>query len=239
MALLGCAPLLANVYLHYLFDLWVEAWRRKVARGQVVVVRLRGRSGGGVSAQSRCRERFLNEFRERLAKFGRELHPEKTRLLEFGRFAAVDRRKRGEKKPDHRARTFDLGRKGRDPGCRPEPGTDGACPGLRHCRPRVLSGDTPGTAWTARVRAEGKRRKPQRASALLRQLQPAFDPAVTMTFYIRHLFEDVASLASSTLSIIWAALSAPRHSLESPEPIRGWARLLYCYPRGCVRRARA
>jgi group II intron reverse transcriptase/maturase len=93
------SPLLANVYLHYVFDLWVEAWRRKVARGQVVVVRYADDLVVGFQRKADA-ERFLNEFRERLAKFGLELHPDKTRLLEFGRFAAVDRRKRGEKKPE-------------------------------------------------------------------------------------------------------------------------------------------
>jgi group II intron reverse transcriptase/maturase len=93
------SPLLANVYLHYVFDLWVEAWRKKVAHGQVVVVRYADDLVVGFQSKADA-ERFLREFRERLARFGLELHPEKTRLLEFGRFAAVDRRKRGEKKPE-------------------------------------------------------------------------------------------------------------------------------------------
>src|SRR5713226_1757423 len=81
------SPLLANVYLHYVFDLWVEAWRRKVARGQVVVVRYADDLVVGFQNKADA-ERFLKEFGDRLAKFGLELHPEKTRLLEFGRFAA-------------------------------------------------------------------------------------------------------------------------------------------------------
>ena len=93
------SPLLANLYLHYVFDLWVEAWRKKVARGQVVVVRYADDLVVGFQHKTDA-ERFLNEFRERLAKFDLELHPEKTRLLEFGRYAARDRRKRGEKKPE-------------------------------------------------------------------------------------------------------------------------------------------
>lgn len=93
------SPLLANVYLHYAFDLWAEAWRRKVARGQVVVVRYADDLVVGFQNKADA-ERFLKEFQDRLAKFGLELHPEKTRLLEFGRFAAVDRHKRGEKKPE-------------------------------------------------------------------------------------------------------------------------------------------
>ena len=93
------SPLLANVYLHYVFDLWLEAWRKKVARGQVIVVRYADDLVVGFQTKADA-ERFLKEFEERLAKFGLEMHPEKTRLLEFGRFAAVDRRRRGEKKPE-------------------------------------------------------------------------------------------------------------------------------------------
>jgi RNA-directed DNA polymerase len=93
------SPLLANVYLHYVFDLWVEAWRKKVARGQVIVVRYADDLVVGFQYRADA-ELFLQQFGERLAKFGLELHPEKTRLLEFGRFAAVNRRQRGEKKPE-------------------------------------------------------------------------------------------------------------------------------------------
>ena len=93
------SPLLANVYLHYVFDLWVEAWRKKVARGQVIVVRYADDLVGGFQHRADA-ELFLKQFGERLAKFGLELHPEKTRLLEFGRFAAENRRKRGKKKPE-------------------------------------------------------------------------------------------------------------------------------------------
>ena len=93
------SPLLANVYLHYVFDLWVEAWRKKVARGQVIVVRYADDLVVGFQHRADA-ELFLQQFGERLAKFGLELHPEKTRLLEFGRFAAENRRRRGEKKPE-------------------------------------------------------------------------------------------------------------------------------------------
>src|ERR1700733_2340677 len=93
------SPLLANVYLHYVFDLWVEAWRRKVATGDVVVVRYADDLVVGFQYRTDA-ERFLREFRERWAKFGLELHPEKTRLIEFERFAAQDREKRGEGKPE-------------------------------------------------------------------------------------------------------------------------------------------
>ena len=93
------SPLLANVYLHYVFDLWVQAWREKVATGDVIVVRYADDLVVGFQHQAEA-ERFLNEFRARLAKFGLELHPDKTRLIEFGRFAAERRRQRGEGKPE-------------------------------------------------------------------------------------------------------------------------------------------
>ena len=84
------SPLLANIYLHYVFDLWIEAWRRKVAKGDVIVVRYADDLVVGFESRAEA-ERFLKEFRERLAKFGLELHAEKTRLIEFGRFAATNR----------------------------------------------------------------------------------------------------------------------------------------------------
>jgi RNA-directed DNA polymerase len=93
------SPLLANVYLHYVFDLWIEAWRQKVATGDVIVVRYADDLVVGFENRMEA-ERFLKAFRDRLAKFGLELHPEKTRLIEFGRFAARDREKRGEGKPE-------------------------------------------------------------------------------------------------------------------------------------------
>src|SRR5262250_676728 len=93
------SPLIANVYLHYLFDLWAEVWRRKVAKGDVIVVRYADDLVVGFQHRTDA-ERFLKEFRERLAKFGLELHPDKTRLIEFGRFAARDRKARGEGKPE-------------------------------------------------------------------------------------------------------------------------------------------
>ena len=93
------SPLLANVYLHHVFDLWVEAWRKKIAKGDVIVVRYADDLVLGFQYRAEA-ERFLREFRERLAKFGVELHADKTRLIEFGRFAARDRKQRGEGKPE-------------------------------------------------------------------------------------------------------------------------------------------
>ena len=99
----GISPLLANIYLHYVFDLWVEVWRRKCAHGDVMVVRYADDSVLGFQYQEEA-DRFLEDFRERLGKFGLELHPEKTRRIEFGRWAEPNRKKRGEGKPE----TFDF-----------------------------------------------------------------------------------------------------------------------------------
>jgi group II intron reverse transcriptase/maturase len=97
------SPLLANIYLHYVFDQWIDAWRKRLAKGEVVVVRY---ADDLVLGFEHCEdaERFLDAFRERLAKFGLELHPDKTRLIEFGRYAETNRKKRGDGKPE----TFDF-----------------------------------------------------------------------------------------------------------------------------------
>ena len=81
------SPVLANVYLHYVFDLWAQQWRRKSAHGDVVIVRFADDFIVGFEHQADA-ERFRGELRERFAKFHLELHPEKTRLVEFGRRAA-------------------------------------------------------------------------------------------------------------------------------------------------------
>jgi group II intron reverse transcriptase/maturase len=97
------SPLLANVYLHYSFDLWVNVWRQKWAQGEVIVVRYADDIILGFQYQTDA-DRFLENLRERLAKFGLELHPDKTRRIEFGRFAEENRKRRGEGKPE----TFDF-----------------------------------------------------------------------------------------------------------------------------------
>ena len=89
------SPLLANIYLHYVFDLWLKAWREKIATGDVIAVRYADDVVVGFQHRAEA-ERFLKDFQERLAKFGLELHPDKTRLIEFGRFAQANRRERGE-----------------------------------------------------------------------------------------------------------------------------------------------
>jgi group II intron reverse transcriptase/maturase len=93
------SPLLANIYLHYAFDLWVKRWRKHHATGDVIVVRYADDIVAGFESRADA-ERFLQEWKERLQKFGLELHPDKTRLIEFGRNAAVNRKQRGESKPE-------------------------------------------------------------------------------------------------------------------------------------------
>ena len=93
------SPLLANIYLHYVLDLWVHQWRRRHARGEVIIVRYADDFVVGFEHWEDG-TRFLKELRERLAAFALELHPDKTRLLEFGRFAITNRRRRGKGKPE-------------------------------------------------------------------------------------------------------------------------------------------
>jgi len=97
------SPLLANIYLHYAFDLWVQQWRTLDARGDVIVVRYADDFVMGFQHKDDA-ERFLSAMRERFAKFGLELHPDKTRLIEFGPWARKNRAARGEGKPE----TFDF-----------------------------------------------------------------------------------------------------------------------------------
>lgn len=92
------SPLLANVYLHYVLDLWVQWWRRHHARGDVIIVRWADDFIVGFEYHEDA-QRFLTELRERFARFGLELHPDKTRLIEFGRHAAWRRAARGLGKP--------------------------------------------------------------------------------------------------------------------------------------------
>jgi group II intron reverse transcriptase/maturase len=92
------SPLLANIYLHHVFDLWIQRWRRKQARGDVVVVRFADDFVVGFQHRSEA-EQCLAELRERFRKFGLELHPDKTRLVEFGRHAGGNRRGGGGGKP--------------------------------------------------------------------------------------------------------------------------------------------
>jgi RNA-directed DNA polymerase len=97
------SPLLANVYLHYVFDLWADQWRRRHARGDVILTRFADDYVAGFEHRDDA-ERFLVDLRDRLAKFGLELAEAKTRLIEFGRYAAERRAARGLRKPE----TFDF-----------------------------------------------------------------------------------------------------------------------------------
>jgi RNA-directed DNA polymerase len=93
------SPILANLYLHYVLDLWVDVWREKVANGDVIIVRYADDFVMGFQYKEDA-EKFLEQLRERMRKFKLELHPVKTRLIEFGRFAQSDRKKRGQGKPE-------------------------------------------------------------------------------------------------------------------------------------------
>jgi len=92
-------PLLANVYLHYVLDVWADWWRKKHARGKVIIVRWADDFIAGFQHQDDA-EKFLGELRGRLAEFSLQLHPDKTRLIEFGPHAARNRKGRGEGKPE-------------------------------------------------------------------------------------------------------------------------------------------
>ena len=99
----SASPLLANIYLHYVLDRWVRQWRKRHAHGDVVIVRFADDFVAGFEHKSDA-EQFLADLRERFTKFGLELHPDKTRLIEFGRNAARNRAARGDGKPE----TFDF-----------------------------------------------------------------------------------------------------------------------------------
>ena len=93
------SPLLANIYLHYVLDLWAERWRRREATGDMIIVRYADDVVAGFEHEADAR-RFLDAMRARFEEFALSLHPDKTRLIEFGRHAAADREKRGLGKPE-------------------------------------------------------------------------------------------------------------------------------------------
>lgn len=97
------SPLLANIFLHYVYDLWAQAWRKRRATGDMIVVRYADDSVAGFQNRREAMQ-FLSDLRVRLAKFGLGLNDEKTRLIQFGRFVAERREERGEGKPE----TFDF-----------------------------------------------------------------------------------------------------------------------------------
>src|SRR5882762_1848806 len=93
------SPLLANIYLHYVFDLWADRWRKRHARGQLIIVRYADDIVMGFEHEGEAR-RFMADMRQRMEKFALSLHPDKTRLIEFGRYAAEQRARRGLGKPE-------------------------------------------------------------------------------------------------------------------------------------------
>jgi group II intron reverse transcriptase/maturase len=93
------SPLLANLYLHFVFDVWAQGWRKTEAQGEVIIVRYLDDFIVGFQARSDAKA-FLEAVRGRLGSYGLSLHPDKTRLLEFGRHAAQHRRERGQGKPE-------------------------------------------------------------------------------------------------------------------------------------------
>jgi group II intron reverse transcriptase/maturase len=95
----SASPLMSNVYLHYVYDLWVQQWRRRRAQGDVIVVRFADDTIVGFQYIEDA-EQFVRDLKDRFKKFGLELHPKKTRLIEFGRYAARDRKRRGLGKPE-------------------------------------------------------------------------------------------------------------------------------------------
>lgn len=95
----SASPLMANIYLYYVLDLWTHQWRQKKARGNIIIVRFCDDFVVGFQYKSDA-VRFQEELKERLMKFGLELHPEKTRLIEFGRYAVLNRKRRGQGKPE-------------------------------------------------------------------------------------------------------------------------------------------
>jgi RNA-directed DNA polymerase len=95
----NASPLLANIYLHYVFDLWAQHWRRKQAHGDMIIVRYADDFVVGFQTKADA-DKFLADLRERFARFALELHPEKTRVFEFGAFADQNRQRRGESKPE-------------------------------------------------------------------------------------------------------------------------------------------
>ncbi len=98
------SPILANIYLHFVLDLWFQRkWRARIARGETIIVRYADDFVVGFQYK-RDAERFLCDLKDRLAAFSLDLHPDKTRLIEFGRFAMANRRARGERRPE----TFDF-----------------------------------------------------------------------------------------------------------------------------------
>ncbi|MGY4298728.1 hypothetical protein ACVWXN_006823 [Bradyrhizobium sp. i1.4.4] len=161
----GISPLLANIFLHYVLDLWIHQWRRRRARGRVVAVRYADDFVMGFESKADAQEMLL-ALKARLASFGLMLHEGKTRLIEFGRFAALSRQRRGERRPRdlrlprlHPLLRADSGRpvyrEAQDGRETPDAQADGVAPGRLAAHARVTGHPARvvrrSAAWTLRL----------------------------------------------------------------------------------------
>lgn len=148
------SPLLANIYLHYVFDLWLQRWRRRDAKGDMIVVRYADDSVVGFESEADA-SRFLEALKARFAQFGLSLNEQKTRVLQFGRYAASQRKRAGLGRPQ----TFDfLGfthicatkrSNGRFTVKRLTSRASGCVPPSRHCGRRYTDAGTNRSQWSA------------------------------------------------------------------------------------------
>lgn len=178
----GISPLLANIFLHYVLDLWVHQWRRRNARGRVSIVRYADDFVMGFENEADARQ-MLADLKERLAKFGLSLHEDKTRLIEFGRLPAIARRQRGERRPETFAFlgfthycgwTRQVHRQAQDAEQAPVAQADGAAPGRVAADARAAGR----AASLVFQRAAGPQRLLRHAAQLaLSQRVPAGSPA--------------------------------------------------------------
>lgn len=135
-----CLPVLANAYLHQVFDLWVQSWRKRKVKGDMIFVRYADDFVVGIQRRWEA-EAFLSDLRERFAQFGLDLHPEKTRLIEFGRFARAKQKTQDQGKPE----TFDF-----------------LC--MTHFCAKTLTREIPGWAQTIPKAGEAHPQAPMRGS---------------------------------------------------------------------------
>lgn len=178
------SPLLANIFLHYVFDLWADAWRRH-ARGDVIIVRYADDFVVGFEHEAEA-QRFWNDLKERFLKFGLELHPEKTRLIEFGRYTAVRRERAGLGKPA----TFDF-------------------LGFTHISGKTRDGQPTVLRQTSRKRLKAKLREVK--TELMRRRH---DPVPRLGMYLRDVLRGHYNYYGVPMND--RALKALRHHLARP-----------------------